>query len=131
MTASVDTRRLYAFEARFFRATPQSHTRPMAELRRLAGRVWSGLGRKGCPRVVAGPGVRYLGARYSYCRDGYIQLARNQRNVLTLLHELTHALGHDYHDAAFVKTYRSLLLRYSSITPEILDAGLRAHKLLK
>ena len=131
MTASVDTRRVYAFEEKFFRASPQSQVRPIAELRELAKRVWLRLGTGECPTISAGPGVRYLGARYSFCQGKYIQLARNQRNTLTLLHELTHALGHDYHDAKFVKAYRHLLLHFTSISYKQLDSGMRAHKLLK
>jgi hypothetical protein len=131
MTAAVDTRRLYAFEGEYLRGTALTRPSPMEELRAFASFIWDSVKSTGdCPTIVAGPGVKYLGARYSYCQGKYIQLARNQRNDLTLIHELVHALGHGEHDNKFVRMYRRLLLDYTSITPKSLDYGLKQYKLL-
>lgn len=131
MTASVDTRRLYAFEGEYLRGSRLARVLPMDDLRALASHVWTTVGGAGdCPTIVAGAGVKYLGARYSYCQGKYIQLARNQRNELTLIHELVHALGCGLHNRRFIRVYRRLLIDFTSITPKKLDSGLQIYKLL-
>lgn len=63
----------------------------------------------------------YNGSLYSYYQryDG-IMLARNQRNIVVLIHELTHALGYDDHDSAFVNQYCKLLRLFTNIDTESL-----------
>ena len=131
MTAAVDTRRLYAFEGEYLRGSRLVRVVPMDDLQALASHIWTTVGGVGdCPTIVAGPGVKYLGARYSYCQGKYIQLARNQRNDLTLIHELVHALGCGMHNRRFIGVYRRLLINFTSITPKTLDYGLKTYKLL-
>lgn len=131
MTAAVDTRRLYAFEGEYLRGSRLVRVVPMDDLQTLASHIWTTVGGAGdCPTIVAGPGVKYLGARYSYCQGKYIQLARNQRNDLTLIHELVHALGCGMHNRRFIGVYRRLLINFTSITPKTLDYGLKTYKLL-
>lgn len=105
-----DTRRVYTWEATTFRG---SREMSMPTLRRLARRVWSDLGvRRPLPKIVAGRGTPYHGRLYSYYDDTQIVLARNERRAFVLLHELTHALGHDDHDVRFYVQYVALLHRY-------------------
>lgn len=107
-----DTRRVYAWEMRTFRGAPRLsiHT-----LRRLAQRVWKDVdARVPLPQIVAGRGTPYHGRLYSYYDGTRIVLARNERQAFVLLHELTHALGHEDHDASFRRQYQQLLRRYLS-----------------
>lgn len=57
------------------------------------------------PKIVAHKGTYYNGRYLSYQCDDGIFLARNQREYLTLVHELVHFMGYDYHDKEFVKVY--------------------------
>ena len=89
--------------------------RSMEYLRRLAKEVWDGEApSRRFPDIVAGRGIKYGGTLLSYCL-GYtrVVLARNQRSILVLLHELTHALGPVNHGAKFVKLYFRLLEKYA------------------
>lgn len=110
----IDTRRVYAWEMQTFRGAPRVsiHT-----LRRLARRVWATCRPTApLPQIVAGQGTRYHGRWYSYYDGTRIVLARNERQVFVLLHELTHALGYDDHDAAFLRQYHRLLRTYGGWT---------------
>ena len=105
-----ETRQVYAWEMQTFRGAPRVsiHT-----LRRLARRVWTDLHvRTPLPEIVAGRGTPYHGRLYSYYDGTRIVLARNERQAFVLLHELTHALGHEDHDASFRRQYRRLLRQY-------------------
>ena len=105
-----DTQRVYAFELCL--AGP---SRPMRVLRALARRIWAAETprRERCPVVVAGRGLR-LGVRLaSYCEGRCrIVLTRNQRDRVTLIHELVHALGFETHGERFQRRYAELLGRY-------------------
>lgn len=106
-----DTRRVYAWEMTTFRGAPRVS---IHALRRLARRVWRETRcRAMLPTIVAGRGTPYHGRLYSYCDGTRIVLARNERQVFVLLHELTHAMGYDDHDAAFLRQYQQLLRRYA------------------
>ena len=50
-----------------------------------------------------------------------IVLARGQRTVLVLLHELTHALGPGVHGPKFVRLYFYLLRKYARFSPDFLQ----------
>lgn len=106
-----DTRYVYAWEMQTFRGASRVS---IHRLRRLAQRVWSECRvRAPLPRIVAGRGTPYHGRLYSYCDGTQIVLARNERQVFVLLHELTHAMGYDDHDASFLRQYQRLLRRYA------------------
>lgn len=110
-----DTRFVYTWEFTTFRGARRLR---MATLRRLAQRVWRDARCRGpLPTIVAGRGTPYHGRLYSYCEDGRIVLARNERQVYVLLHELTHAIGYDDHDAAFLRQYQRWLRRYAGWSP--------------
>lgn len=128
---AVDTRRLYAFEAEYFWGTEASRVRPMAELKAIAEQVWAKYGKgKPMPRIAAGPGTPHGKKLYSYSQGDYIQLARNQRNKLVLVHELIHELGYDEHDAGFIKIYLPILAEVLELDPKELYDAAREYKLI-
>ena len=78
-------------------------------LRSLARQVWRELARVDpAPAVVSWPGSAswYDPAKHR------IELARNHQTRVMLLHELTHALGHDDHGRRFQSCFADLLARY-------------------
>ena len=129
---AVETRRLYRFEDVFTRTLPVDvrRDRRIAELRDIAAGVWSGEGRSTatCPTVTCGAGVPQNGAWFSYCEGDRIVLSRAQRTVGVLLHELTHALGHDTHGKDFVNRYVHLLCAYGGCEEGHLRLGLSLFK---
>lgn len=90
----------------------------MKDLRAIAKTIWRAEGPHGrkLPNIVAGRGIkdRKKDTLQSFC-EGYseIVLARHQRTILVLLHELTHAIGPRLHKAKFIRTYFPLLQRYA------------------
>ena len=127
----VDTRRLYDFEANYFWGTEASRVRPMAELKAIAEEVWTKYGKgKPMPKIAAGPGTPHGKKLYSYSQDGYIQLSRNQRNKLVLVHELIHELGYDEHNAKFIKIYLPILAEVLELDPQELYDAAREYKLI-
>lgn len=112
-----DTRWLYRLEDETLRYNSFANAdRSMKFLRALVDKVWAAeapAGRRK-PTIRADDGVIYNGKAYSFCL-GFtdIILARSQRNVLVLLHELTHALGPCVHGKKFIKLYFGLLRRHA------------------
>jgi len=128
----VDTRRLYHFEAHYFRATAASRILPMGALRLLAARIWREFGGgKPMPKIVAGKGTPHGGAWFSYSQGDYIQLSRNQRNMLVLIHELIHSMGYDEHDRAFVKIYLRILIRYLRLDKDKILTAAKKYRILE
>lgn len=127
-----DTRRLYKFEAEWFRGEPSL---PMNVLQELAHDIWKEAGHTGhyhgdkvkpMPAVVAGKGTKYNGRYYSYCDGERIVLARNERKKFVLIHEMVHALGYDDHDEEFVDKYFELLDYYKVCSMrDLLYAGIQ------
>ncbi len=110
MNDSIKTRNLYRFEEVYFKNTTFSQSLSMNILRKQAFRVWKMFGEnKKFPKIIAGRGVFYNGRYLSYSLENNICLARNQRNIITLVHELTHALGFDFHDKKFVTVEFNIL----------------------
>jgi len=111
-----DTRWLYRVEDEMFRYNgPANAERSMAFLRALARRVWRACGNgRALPSINAGAGLRWQGRLTSYCA-GFteIVLARHHRNIVVLLHELTHALGPCLHGPKFIRVYFPLLQRFA------------------
>jgi len=120
-----DTRWLYRLEDRTLKYNRFANAdRPMDELRKIADRVWAAEGgsrRK--PTIRGTDGVRYGGKQYSFC-SGFtdIVLARAQRNVLVLLHELSHALGPCVHGSKFIKLYFRLLHKFGGYNRPFLQS---------
>ena len=103
MNNCVKTRNLYNFEEIYFRKTRLSKNLSMGSLRKYAKRVWNVFGKnKQFPKIISSRGDLYCGRYMSYYFKNDICLARNQRDIITLVHELTHALGFDNHGKLFV-----------------------------
>ncbi len=122
----VNTRKLYRLETtlyrrRAFRGITQQRNLPM--LRRLAKFIWKKERRSlnTIPTIRFGKGTLHCGKRYSWCDGKTIELAPGQRDILTLIHELVHAMGYDFHDKYFVDRQRKLLIRYSPINPQLIQ----------
>lgn len=128
MNKAVVTRRFYRFEDRQENRHPGLVAeRPMAELQRLAARIWQAERQTPpVPVVVAGRGTPGGdGGWGSYCEaDGKywdtkwqyrIVLARHQRSIWVLLHELAHAtVPHAKldHGPAFARMFLYLITTY-------------------
>lgn len=106
---SQSTRRVYEIDVHLSSGLPSL---PIASLRALARRVWRNHGKGQMPKIVAGDGFRRPRLSY-YQEGGLIVMARNQRNVVVILHELAHALDDDVtHGRGFQNRYADLLGRY-------------------
>jgi hypothetical protein len=67
------------------------------------------------PILFESKGVLYCGKWLSYNLENEIHLAPGQRNYLTLVHEMCHAMGRDYHDRNFVDLEFDILERFFNI----------------
>lgn len=119
------TRWLYRIESSAFWFNKHANEdRSIHFLRRFAERVWkkeAPAGRR-LPTLKATDGLRYGGRFTSFCIGfTHIELARHHRNILVLLHELTHALGPCQHGEKFVKVYFPLLQKYAGFHRDFLQ----------
>lgn len=135
----INTRNLYKFEIEFFEHPKYRNIikqLPMNIIQHIGQTVWdaeSTYTRKSLPEIRFGPGVYHTQSRgknyyYSWCDGATIELAPYQRDLLTLLHEMVHALGYAYHDSAFVEKYIYILTKYAGINKKELIIGMRAYK---
>jgi len=119
------TRNLYRFETEYFLQDGKAWThivkqRSLRSLRQTLIRVWGDL--RPCtpmPILCFGKGVGGL----SWFQEGRIVLAPGQRDLLTLLHEIVHALGYGHHNVPFVKAYFKLLSKYGKVPLRVLRRG--------
>jgi hypothetical protein len=131
---AAETRREYTFEDKWVRSPFLDRPRSMKYLRTLAERVWREQDiKRPLPEILAGPGELCNGRRRSWCMStgrntSRIVLARHERNVAVLLHELVHALGEHYafHDVRFVKKLLQFMVRYGRENEERLILGAHA-----
>jgi len=84
------------------------------------------------PEIRFGKGIYHTQARgknfyYSWCDRQTIELAPTQRDMITLIHEMVHALGYDYHDSRFVGKYIYLLKKYAGISKKELILGMKEY----
>lgn len=120
----VNTRRLYKLEEqlyyddKFKGITKQSS---LLSLKRLAKKIWNQEKCKSViPNIQFGKGTLHVGQRYSWCDGTTIELAPKQRDKLTLIHELVHAMGYPYHDKNFVKVQKKLLRKYTTLDRKVI-----------
>ena len=122
---AAETRWLYRTENTMFKSNVYANCdMPIEYLRRLAKRVWEKEAPKGrrFPTIIANAGQSWGGRFTSYCEGfTFIALARHHRNVLVLLHELTHALGPCVHGPKFVRLYFYLLRKYARFNQDFLQ----------
>jgi hypothetical protein len=111
----VDTKRVYGletdmyFDKRFEFITRQ---RSLDYLKRYARRIWKGEKyTKPLPLIRFGKGMQ----KYSWCDGEVLELAPTQRDILTLIHELVHAIGYDDHDKNFAAKELVLLANYTPV----------------
>lgn len=121
-----DTRWVYNLEAGVFRANKLAdRQRSFKQLDKMLHDIWAVESRPGVtrPRMVYGPGVRHGAAMVSYCLGvTYIEMAPRQRNYLTLIHEVVHALGVTRHGKKFIARYFPLLIKYAGYDRDWLTA---------
>ena len=115
----VNTRRLYRLEEELYhdkRFTGITKQKTILSLKRLAYKIWRTERIKSViPDIRFGRGTPHNGERYSWCDGMAIELAPRQRDVLTLIHELVHAMGYPYHDQEFVRVQKKLLRKYTRL----------------
>jgi hypothetical protein len=115
----VDTRRVYALETDMYydrRFEYITRQRSLDYLKRYAQKIWKGEKyKKPLPLIRFGKGLQ----KYSWCDGEILELAPTQRDILTLVHELVHAIGYDDHDKNFAAKELVLLTKY---TPVRVDA---------
>lgn len=116
----VDTRRVYKletdmyFDRRFAYITKQ---RSLDYLTRYAKKIWKAEKiKKELPLIRFGKGLQ----KFSWCDGEILELAPSQRDILTLIHELVHAIGYDDHDKKFAAKEMILLEKYTPTKPEAL-----------
>ena len=113
---AVETRALYSYEIAQFRDPSLIQVRSMPELRRFAERLWEHAKtarNESMPQIVAGRGYFQNNRWLSYCEGRRrIVLARHERTLLVLIHELTHALGFETHGVRFRRRYFELLEQF-------------------
>lgn len=107
------TKRLYKFEREYLNSIkPISRILDLPTLTNIAQRTWQKhyTGKRKLPVIRFGPGCLDLGRPMSYT-EGFslIELCPKQRHILTLMHELVHAMGPTHHGINFTKKYYSLL----------------------
>jgi hypothetical protein len=84
--------------------------RSQAELTRLLARVWRNEAPdQPAPSLVFGAGDR----SWYWVEEHQIKIANHQRCYDTMLHEITHALGHHTHGPKFITKYINLLAKYA------------------
>jgi hypothetical protein len=114
---AAQTRALYRYEETRFRDSHLLKRRSIGELRRLTARIWQAekTARPDAPpAIIAGRGVYQSGRWMSYCEGrNKIVLIRQDRNILLLIHELTHAIGFTWHGVPFRSRYFHMLRRHA------------------
>jgi hypothetical protein len=116
----VDTRRVYQLETDMYydrRFEFITRQRSLDYLKRYANKIWKGEGYKNpLPLIRFGKGMQ----KYSWCDGKILELAPFQRDILTLVHELVHAIGYDDHDKKFAAKELILLDKYTPVKLEAL-----------
>jgi len=130
---AVNTRNLYDFEDGFFNHKDYRYLLKQQSkkvLLELAHTVWSNEHINiPLPEIRFGKGIRHNNGEYvSWCNGPVIELAQGQRDVITLLHELAHAVGHYLHNHKFVGTYIKYLTTYTDIDITILVNTMHTYK---
>jgi len=120
----IETKRVYRFEYGYFRYHYFSKPRSMKYLKNEAKYLWNVLKiKKPMPNIKAGRGTAFGGKLYSYYseKEGIV-MSRNQRDIVTLIHELAHAIGHDHHDHQFVDQIFKMYKLYDIDTKALAQA---------
>lgn len=116
----IDTRRVYQLETDMYydrRFTYITKQRSLGYLVKYAKKIWKAEKiKKQIPLIRFGKGLQ----KYSWCDGEILELAPTQRDILTLVHELVHAIGYDDHDKKFAAKELVLLAKYTSVKVDVL-----------
>jgi len=120
---ALNTRRLYAFEATVLKLNPYlSMQRNKLWLVEQAELIWVG---EGGNFVEPRPELYFNDAlKLSYSQSGHgIHFAKGQHDLMTLIHELAHALGPEHeeiHGRSFVVRYFRMLVAHGRVDMNVL-----------
>ena len=115
MNTGIQTRNLYRFEDVYFLRTNIVVQRSIKDLQKKMKRIWKEYKNSDLPILFKSEGVLYCGKWLSYNLENEIHLAPGQRDYLTLVHEICHAMGHDNHDKKFVDLEFDILEEFFNI----------------
>ena len=109
----IGTRHVYKYEDELSEAFRKlSRQLSLRTLTNYTTHIWKKYydGNRNAPVVRFGPGDMGLGRPMSYTMGyGLIELAPGQQNLITLIHELIHAMGPSLHGTNFTKKYYTIL----------------------
>lgn len=115
MNIGIQTRNLYRFEDVCFLRTNIVVQRSIKDLQMKMKQIWKKYKKSNFPILFHSKGTLYGGKWMSYNMENEIHLAPGQRDYLTLVHEICHALGHDNHDKKFVDLEFDILEEFFNI----------------
>ena len=127
----VDTRRLYKLEQEMYEDDRYLHLtkqRSYKYIIKMARDIWRNERIKTeMPKIRFGNGILHGNNRYSWCDGETIELAVDQQDIITLIHELVHGMGFDDHDAEFVKKEVRLLKKYAKLNKELISEAFETY----
>ena len=128
---AINTRTLYEFENTFFNQKHYSYLfkpQSLKKLIQLATDIWETEHIiKPFPEIRFGKGIRHHKDFVSWCNGTILELAPGQRDTVTLLHELAHAVGNYLHNHRFVDTYVHFLVTYGNVNKEEMVTMMQQH----
>lgn len=111
----VETKRVYKLEETLYKNNQFKQItkqRPLNYLIKFAQNLWrEEQYNHQFPDIRFGKGIQ----QYSWTDGITIELSKSQRDILTLIHEIVHTLGFDYHNDKFLNKELDLLERYTKI----------------
>lgn len=112
----IGTKHVYSYEVNvLYEIKRLAQQRSLRTLTNIANKIWAKhyKGKRRVPTIRFGKGDTSLGYPLSYT-EGYslIELAPGQQDILTLIHELVHAIGPSLHGTNFTKLYYEMLKDY-------------------
>ena len=115
MDIGIQTRNLYRFENVYFLGMDIVVQRSMKDLQKKMEQIWKEYKDSDFPILFESEGTLYCGKWMSYNMENEIHLAPGERDYLTLVHEMCHAMGRDYHGKNFVDLEFDILERIFNI----------------
>ena len=115
MDIVIQTRNLYRFEETYFLRSNIVVQRSIRVLQKKMESIWKEYKDSDPPILFESKGTPHCGKWTSYSMGNEIHLAPGQRDYLTLVHEMCHAMGHDNHDKKFVDLEFDILEEFFNI----------------
>lgn len=111
----VETKRVYKLEETLYTNTQFNKItkqRPITYLIKFAQNLWNKEHyNHQLPVIRFGKGIQ----QYSWTDGKIIELSKSQRDILTLIHEIVHTLGFDYHNHRFLNKELELIEKYTKV----------------